>query len=93
MDQKSSKWPTNLNYNFFAKTSVYPWFSDVFQCFFRFQPLFILDATIGTTFLRLFPIVAIVIANDHRQRPLAQVYVLVWNEKLLLGLQIPYTGS
>ena len=61
----------------FAKTSVEPSLSDVFLCFtmfFLFQPslttnfYFFLVTTIITTFLRLFPMVAIVVANDHRQR-------------------------
>ena len=68
----------------FAQTSVqpsffqcFPTFSGVFSGFnhrYRLFPVFILDATIGMTFLRLFLMVAIVIANDHRQRSFAQVY-------------------
>ena len=63
----------------FAKTSVQPSLFDGLQCFFRFQPSLttisdvFLDTTIGKTFLRLFPMVAIVVANNHRQRSFAQV--------------------
>ena len=55
-------------------------FSKVLQCFSRFQPSLttifdvFLDAIIGTTFFRLFPMVAIIVAIDHRQRSFAQVY-------------------
>ena len=64
----------------FAKTSVQPSFYDVFQCFSGFNhrlplfPMFFLDAAIGTTFLQLFSMVAIVVTNGHRQRSFPQVY-------------------
>ena len=60
----------------FAKILVQPSFSNVFRCFFRFQPSFM---TIFYVFLRcnhwnkFFPIIAIVGANDDRQRSFAQV--------------------
>ena len=36
--------------------------------------MFFWDATIGMNFFRLFPTIAIVVVNNHRQRSFAQVY-------------------
>ena len=70
---------------FFAKTLVQPsflMFYDVLRCFFRFQPSLTTISNVcfrcnhRNDFLRLFPMVAIVVANDHRQRSFAQVYCI-----------------